>query len=159
MVERNAEVPMDRRILFRIGIHLGDVVEERDGDLMGAGVNIAARLKGIAKPGVICISDDAYRRVKVRLDLAVCDLGPETDQSLVLNPGMPVATSGEWSKSDHLSLPWTGILADAQDESGQHNAAIRTVRRWVVLPIVDLAWRFHDVMCLTLWRIPEVRSG
>jgi hypothetical protein len=49
-------------------------------------------------------------------------------------------------------------LGDAQDESGRHNAAIRTVRRWVVLPIADLAWRFHDVMCLTLWRIPKVRS-
>jgi adenylate cyclase len=75
MVERNAEVPEDRRILFRIGIHLGDVVEERDGDLMGDGVNIAARLEGIAAPGAICLSEDAYRQVKGRLDLAVSDLG------------------------------------------------------------------------------------
>ena len=60
MVERNAEVAPDKRIEFRIGIHLGDVVEESDGDLMGDGVNIAARLEGIAKPGGICISDDAY---------------------------------------------------------------------------------------------------
>ena len=51
MVERNAGVPEDRRIVFRIGIHLGDVVEESDGDLMGDGVNIAARLEGIAEPG------------------------------------------------------------------------------------------------------------
>ena len=51
MVERNAGVPEDRRIVFRIGIHLGDVVEESDGDLMGDGVNIAARLEGIARPG------------------------------------------------------------------------------------------------------------
>ena len=51
MVERNAEVAPDKRIEFRIGIHLGDVVEESDGDLMGDGVNIAARLEGIAKPG------------------------------------------------------------------------------------------------------------
>ena len=51
MIERNAGVPEDRRIEFRIGIHLGDVVEEADGDLMGDGVNIAARLEGIAKPG------------------------------------------------------------------------------------------------------------
>src|SRR5271163_3858154 len=53
MVERNAGVPEDRRIVFRIGIHLGDVVEESDGDLMGDGVNIAARLEGICKPGAI----------------------------------------------------------------------------------------------------------
>ena len=76
MVERNAGVAPDKRIEFRIGIHLGDVVEESDGDLMGDGVNIAARLEGIAKPGAICLSEDAYRQVKGRLDLAVSDLGP-----------------------------------------------------------------------------------
>ena len=75
MVERNAGVPEDRRIVFRIGIHLGDVVEESDGDLMGDGVNIAARLEGVAAPGAICLSEDAYRQVKGRLDLAVTDLG------------------------------------------------------------------------------------
>jgi adenylate cyclase len=76
MVERNAGLPPERRIEFRVGIHLGDVVEESDGDLMGDGVNIAARLEGIAKPGTICLSEDAYRQVKSRLDLAVSDLGP-----------------------------------------------------------------------------------
>jgi TolB-like protein/class 3 adenylate cyclase len=76
MVERNAEVAPDKRIEFRIGIHVGDVVEESDGDLMGDGVNIAARLEGVAKPGAICLSEDAYRQVKGRLDLAVSDLGP-----------------------------------------------------------------------------------
>jgi adenylate cyclase len=75
MVERNAGVPPDRRIEFRIGIHLGDVVEESDGDLMGDGVNIAARLEGLAAPGTICLSEDAYRQVKARLDLLVSDLG------------------------------------------------------------------------------------
>ena len=76
MVERNAGVAPDKRIEFRIGIHLGDVVEESDGDLMGDGVNIAARLEGICEPGGICLSEDAYRQVKSRLDLAVVDLGP-----------------------------------------------------------------------------------
>src|SRR5450432_850856 len=75
MVERNAGLPPDRRIDFRVGIHLGDVVEESDGDLMGDGVNIAARLEGIATPGAICLSEDAFRQVKGRLDLAVTDLG------------------------------------------------------------------------------------
>ena len=60
MVERNAGLPPERRIEFRIGIHLGDVVEESDGDLMGEGVNIATRLEGIAKPGGIYLSEDAY---------------------------------------------------------------------------------------------------
>jgi class 3 adenylate cyclase len=76
MVERNAEVAPDKRIEFRIGIHLGDVVEESDGDLMGDGVNVAARQEGICEPGGICLSEDAYRQVKSRLDLRVSDLGP-----------------------------------------------------------------------------------
>src|SRR5271165_4607656 len=76
MVERNSGLPPERRIAFRVGIHLGDVVEESDGDLMGDGVNIAARLEGVCEPGAICLSEDAYRQVKGRLDLAVTDLGP-----------------------------------------------------------------------------------
>lgn len=75
MVERNAGLPPERRIEFRIGIHLGDVVEESDGDLMGDGVNIAARLEGVAAPGAICLSEDAFRQVRSRLDLLVSDLG------------------------------------------------------------------------------------
>src|ERR1700727_325289 len=69
MVERNTGLPPERRIDFRIGIHLGDVVEESDGDLMGDSVNIAAPLEGIARPGAIWLSEDAYRRVKARLGL------------------------------------------------------------------------------------------
>ena len=75
MIERNAGLSPERRIEFRIGIHLGDVVEESDGDLMGDGVNIAARLEGVAQPGEVCLSEDAYRQVKSRLDLAISDLG------------------------------------------------------------------------------------
>jgi len=76
LIERNAGVPEDRRIEFRVGIHVGDVVEESDGDLMGDGVNIAARLEGVAKPGAICLSEDAYRQVSGRLEMEVTDLGP-----------------------------------------------------------------------------------
>ena len=65
MVERNAGLPAERRIEFRIGVHLGDVVEESDGDLMGDAVNIAARLEGIARPGAICLSEQAYWQVKI----------------------------------------------------------------------------------------------
>ena len=63
MAERNADVPEDKRIDFRIGINVGDIIIE-DGDIFGDGVNIAARLEGIAEPGGICISDDAYRQVR-----------------------------------------------------------------------------------------------
>jgi TolB-like protein/class 3 adenylate cyclase/Tfp pilus assembly protein PilF len=85
MAERNAGLPPERRIELRIGIHLGDVVEESDGDLMGDGVNIAARLEGVAQPGAICLSEDAYRQVKSRLDLAISDLG-ETRLKNIADP-------------------------------------------------------------------------
>ena len=74
MIERNAGLPPERRIEFRVGIHLGDVVEESDGDLMGDSVNIAARLEGIADPGGICLSEDAYRQVRDRLKEGFADL-------------------------------------------------------------------------------------
>ena len=83
MIERNAGVPPERRIQFRIGIHVGDVVEESDGDLMGDGVNIAARLEGIAAPGAICLSEDAYRQVKARLEINVSDLGDTRLKNIV----------------------------------------------------------------------------
>src|SRR5207344_1015377 len=76
MIERNSGVPAERRIEFRIGIHVGDVVEESDGDLMGDGVNIAARLEGVAEPNGICVSEDVYRQVKGKIDLAFVDMGP-----------------------------------------------------------------------------------
>lgn len=103
LVERNSGLPPERRIEFRIGIHLGDVVEESDGDLMGEGVNIAARLEGIAKPGAICLSEDAYRQVRARLDLAVTDLGQtqlkniaETVRvySVEVGPALPTQAAG-----------------------------------------------------------------
>ena len=120
MVERNAGLPPERKIEFRVGIHLGDVVEESDGDLMGDGVNIAARLEGIAKPGAICLSEDAYRQVKARLDLAVSDLGsnqlkniPEPIRAFSLEVGKPThakpATPTERARRDkpsaQLALP------------------------------------------------------
>ncbi len=83
MVERNAGLPPERRIEFRFGVYLGDVVEESDGDLMGDGVNIAARLEGIAQPGAICLSEDAYRQVRARLELAVNDLGEKELKNIV----------------------------------------------------------------------------
>jgi class 3 adenylate cyclase len=76
MGEFNASIDPDRHIIFRMGIHIGDIVEEVDGDLMGDGVNIAARLEGIAEPGGIVLSEDAFRFVRGRFDFAARDLGP-----------------------------------------------------------------------------------
>jgi adenylate cyclase len=95
MVERNAGLPPERRIEFRLGIHLGDVVEENDGDLMGDGMNIAVRLERMAAPSGICLSEDAYRQVKSRLDLAVNDLG-EQQLKNIAEP-VRVFAIGPWS--------------------------------------------------------------
>jgi TolB-like protein/class 3 adenylate cyclase/Tfp pilus assembly protein PilF len=83
MAERNAGVTPDRRIEFRIGIHLGDVVEESDGDLMGDGVNIAARLEGIAEPNGICLSSAAYEQVRDRVNEEFVDLGDKSLKNIV----------------------------------------------------------------------------
>ena len=64
MVERNAGLPEDRRIEFRVGIHLGDVVQEEDGDLMGDGVNVAVRLEALSRPGGICVSEAIHTQVR-----------------------------------------------------------------------------------------------
>ncbi len=134
LVERNAGLPPERRIEFRVGIHLGDVVEESDGDLMGDGVNIAARLEGIAAPGAICLSEDAYRQVSGRLDMAVTDLGLtqlkniersirvyslNVGQSAQPKPVLAPAPSLEKSAPPRLSivvLPFANIGADPEQE-------------------------------------------
>jgi adenylate cyclase len=78
MAERNAGTPEEKRITFRVGVNLGDIIAE-DGDIHGDGVNIAARLEAIAEPGGICISDDAFRQVRGKVDAEFDDTG---DQSL-----------------------------------------------------------------------------
>jgi TolB-like protein len=135
MVERNAGLPPERRIEFRVGIHLGDVVEESDGDLMGDGVNIAARLEGVATPGAICLSEDAYRQVKSRLDLLVSDLG-ETKLKNIAEPmrvfalqvgvaanvqrapeaAATVSTSALPEKPSIAVLPFTNMSGDPEQE-------------------------------------------
>src|ERR1700716_4122210 len=72
--EREAALPQERRIEFRIGVNLGDIVVE-GGDILGDGVNIAARLEGIAEPGGICLSEDAFRQVRGKIDAAFPHIG------------------------------------------------------------------------------------
>jgi TolB-like protein/class 3 adenylate cyclase len=112
MVERNAGLPPERRIEFRIGIHLGDVVEESDGDLLGDGVNIAARLEGICEAGGVCISEDAYRQVRDKIKEQFIDLGEQALKNLArpmrayqirLGPGETKPETAEPDKP--LALP------------------------------------------------------
>src|ERR1700716_815169 len=76
MARQNADVPQEQRIEFRIGIHLGDIIID-DNDIFGDGVNIAARLEGIAEPGGVCISDDAHRQIRGKVDIVFDDIGPQ----------------------------------------------------------------------------------
>src|SRR5215468_6589018 len=89
MIARNTATPAQRRIEFRMGINLGDVIIE-DGDIFGDGVNIAARLEALAEPGGICLSAAAYEQVRDRLDIAFDDLGEQQ----VKNIARPVRTYG-----------------------------------------------------------------
>jgi adenylate cyclase len=125
LIERNSGLPPEKRIEFRVGVHVGDVVEESDGDLMGDGVNIAARLEGVAKPGAICLSEDAYRQVSGRLDMEVTDLGPTRLKNIErsirvysLQVGVPAKAKPatqtkppEPKKHSHLALLGAGIAA------------------------------------------------
>jgi len=77
MVERNAETSGNKRIVYRIGVNLGDVLIEGD-DILGDGVNIAARLEGICEPGGVLLSSSAYDHVRGKIDAHFIDLG-ETD--------------------------------------------------------------------------------
>src|ERR1700730_17966627 len=81
IAERNALTPSDRRLQFRIGIHVGDIVVEGD-DLLGDGVNIAARLEAIAEPGGISLSEDAWRQVRDKLPLAFTDRGEQSVKNI-----------------------------------------------------------------------------
>jgi adenylate cyclase len=77
VAKQNSNVSVELRIEFRIGIHVGDIIID-DNDIFGDGVNIAARLEGLAEPGGVCISDDAYRQIRGKIDIAFDDIGEQT---------------------------------------------------------------------------------
>jgi adenylate cyclase len=122
MLERNAGVPPERRIEFRVGIHLGDIVEESDGDLMGDGVNIAARLESVCEPGGICLSEDAYRQVRDKLKREFVDLG----EKQLKNIARPVRAYG-------LSAAAITASGDQQPPTRSASAAASGHMRWAAL--------------------------
>jgi adenylate cyclase len=116
MAEQNAGVPQDQRIEFRIGIHVGDIIIDEN-DIFGDGVNIAARLEGIAERGGVCISDDALRQVRGKLNLNFQDMGPQNLKNIAepmrawrlrIDAGpssSPVPTTSPAETSQPLPLP------------------------------------------------------
>src|SRR5262252_6150182 len=107
--ERNAGTPAERRMEWRIGIHIGDVLIEGD-DILGDGVNIAARLEGIAEPGGICVSEDAFRQVRGKVEADFADLGEQSLKNIarllrVYRVGLAPALRQPISAAAALPLP------------------------------------------------------
>jgi class 3 adenylate cyclase len=117
MAERNEGVPQDRRMLYRIGINLGDILIEGD-DILGDGVNVAARLEGIAEPGGICISASAYDQVCGKVAVEFTDLGEQSLKNIaspvrayaVVRDGLGPSTQQGGAISSPPSAPRLSIV-------------------------------------------------
>src|SRR5262245_53663626 len=127
--ERNAGTAADRRMEWRMGIHIGDVLIEGE-DILGDGVNIAARLEGIAEPGGICISEDAFRQVRGKVDAEFADIGEQSLKNIARplrvyrlgpssTPEQPIVPPAALPLPDKPSiavLPFANLSGDAEQE-------------------------------------------
>jgi len=113
MIAQNGNVPGDARIEFRIGIHVGDIIID-DNDIFGDGVNIAARLEGTAEAGGVCVSDDTYRQVRGKVDIAFQDVGLQSLKNIAepmrawrmqIDPGLFSAAMRAALPAQPLALP------------------------------------------------------
>ena len=144
MARRNTNVPIDRRMLFRIGINLGDVLIEDD-DILGDGINIAARLESISEPGGIYISEAAYVQVRDKLDVKFEDIG---EQRLKNTDGQ-IQLRGKY-KSMVPALDLALGLRMARGAANMGDATVlqpfRKIPRDVTRPVIaEQLWFVHDL--------------
>ena len=125
MAERNADIPPDRRMLYRIGINLGDIMIEEN-DIVGDGVNIAVRLEGIAEPGGICISASAYDQVRGKIEVEFADMGEQN----LKNIARPVRT---------YKVVRDGIVSEKKAGATTPGAAPAPRLSIVVLPFANIS--------------------
>jgi class 3 adenylate cyclase len=139
MIERNAEVAQEKRIQFRIGINVGDIIVD-GGDIFGDGVNVAARLEGIAEPGGICLSEDAYRQMSGRVRIPARDLGPQSFKNI----SQPVRAYSLGSDAIAALPPVVFPISRAVDS--RSNIAWRAVGGLLVIIAIaggGAVWHFH----------------
>ena len=168
MQERSAGVPEDQRVAFRIDFHLGDVIEEGDGDLMGDGVDVAVRLEGLATPGAICLSADGYRQVRSRLDVVVTEMGENQLRNIAepirvyallvgtaATPRSDAAPAGPDEPSIAV-LPFTKMSGDAEQEyfvDGMVEDITTALSRFEELVVVA-----RNSICVYKGRAVEIRQ-
>ncbi len=124
MAERNAELPEDRRLLYRVGINLGDIIVEGD-DIFGDGVNIAARLQALAAPGGICISRAVHTQVRGKLDLTFEDLGAQTVKNIA--EPVPIFRVALDERAAGLTTPVVAASVERRSRWLQRAAALALV--------------------------------
>jgi class 3 adenylate cyclase len=104
MIDRNQTVAEDKRIVFRIGINVGDIIIEGD-DIFGDGVNVAARLEALCEPGGLCISRGANEQIRDKLSLAFADLGEQTVKNIARSIGVFGLAASDIALLPEMALP------------------------------------------------------
>ncbi|MCH7777566.1 MAG: tetratricopeptide repeat protein [Gemmatimonadetes bacterium] len=150
---RNAELADDRKLKFRIGINVGDVMI-REGDLFGDGVNVAARLEGLAEAGGVCISSSVFEQIKYKLSLGFEDMGPQEVKNIAEpisvyrvkleqrdTAVIPVSEEAEahWSRSALAVLPFANLSGDPEQEyfsDGLTDDIITALSAWRTFPVI-----------------------
>jgi adenylate cyclase len=132
LASRNAACTESERILYRVGINLGDVVVD-DGDLLGDGVNVAARLEALAEPGGICLSESVYEQLAGRLDLPLVDAGPQQ----LKNIARPVRIF-RWRPGGHT------VASSARRYGTRKRAAMQVGMAIVTMAAAASAWWMLD---------------